>query len=119
MRGMNGDYAGDIVIPERVSYENKEYTVTTIGYQAFIGCGSLNSVIIPSSSAPSWRVASDNAVKIYGITVIPDSTGIFLPTVTPTFTGADTYYDLNGRKVKQPVKGLYIKNGKKYVVKDF
>ena len=27
MRGMNGDYAGDIVIPERVSYENKEYTV--------------------------------------------------------------------------------------------
>ena len=32
MRGMNGDYAGDIVIPERVSYENKEYTVTTIGY---------------------------------------------------------------------------------------
>ena len=64
-------------------------------------------------------MASDNAVKIYGITVIPDSTGIFLPTVTPTFTGADTYYDLNGRKVKQSVKGLYIKNGKKYVVKDF
>jgi hypothetical protein len=26
-------------------------------------------------------------------------------------------YDLNGRRVEQPSKGLYIKNGKKYVVK--
>lgn len=26
-------------------------------------------------------------------------------------------YDLNGRRVEQPLKGLYIKNGKKYVVK--
>ena len=26
-------------------------------------------------------------------------------------------FDLNGRKVAQPLKGLYIKNGKKYVVK--
>lgn len=27
------------------------------------------------------------------------------------------FYDLNGRRVEQPQKGLYIKNGKKYVVK--
>ena len=26
-------------------------------------------------------------------------------------------YDLNGRKLKRPSKGLYIKNGKKYLVK--
>ena len=27
------------------------------------------------------------------------------------------YYDLTGRKVHQPQKGLYIKNGKKTIVK--
>lgn len=27
------------------------------------------------------------------------------------------YYDLQGRRVKNPTKGLYIKNGKKVVVK--
>ena len=31
--------------------------------------------------------------------------------------GADTCYDLSGRRVAQPTKGLYIVNGKKYVVK--
>ena len=31
--------------------------------------------------------------------------------------GADTIYDLQGRKVAQPTKGLYIKNGKKVVMK--
>ena len=30
---------------------------------------------------------------------------------------ADTYYDLQGRRVAQPTKGLYIVNGKKVVIK--
>ena len=30
---------------------------------------------------------------------------------------ADVYYDLSGRRVAQPTKGLYIMNGKKYIVK--
>jgi hypothetical protein len=31
--------------------------------------------------------------------------------------GDDSYYDLNGRKVLNPKKGIYIHNGKKEVVK--
>jgi len=31
--------------------------------------------------------------------------------------GKAKIYDLNGRRVEHPLKGLYIKNGKKYVVK--
>lgn len=31
--------------------------------------------------------------------------------------GADVCYDLSGRRVAQPTKGLYIMNGKKYIVK--
>ena len=31
--------------------------------------------------------------------------------------GSDNYYDLQGRRVAQPTKGLYIVNGKKVVIK--
>jgi hypothetical protein len=30
---------------------------------------------------------------------------------------AENYYDLQGRKIEQPAKGVYINNGKKVVVK--
>jgi hypothetical protein len=29
----------------------------------------------------------------------------------------DTYYNLNGQQVANPTKGVYIKNGKKVIVK--
>ena len=32
------------------------------------------------------------------------------------FTNSDTWYDLQGRKVAQPTRGLYINNGKKYMI---
>ena len=31
--------------------------------------------------------------------------------------GSDNYYDLQGRRVAQPTKGLYIVNGKKVIIK--
>lgn len=31
--------------------------------------------------------------------------------------GLDIYYDLNGRPVENPTNGIYIKNGKKILVK--
>ena len=31
--------------------------------------------------------------------------------------GLDIYYDLNGRPVENPINGIYIKNGKKFLVK--
>ena len=45
-----------------------------------------------------------------------DATGI--SNLTPSLSkGEGEYYDLQGRKVAQPTKGLYIVNGKKVVVK--
>ncbi|MGM9832747.1 MAG: leucine-rich repeat domain-containing protein [Candidatus Limisoma sp.] len=41
-------YSGDVVIPSKVPYNGKTYTVTEIGEQAFER-NSLNSVIIPNS----------------------------------------------------------------------
>lgn len=47
-----------------------------------------------------------------------DSTTTGLKNLTPAIsTDEGAIYDLQGRKVAQPTKGLYIINGKKYVVK--
>jgi hypothetical protein len=37
--------------------------------------------------------------------------------VVKAATGKEVWYDMNGRRVAQPTKGLYIVNGKKVVVK--
>ena len=42
-------YSGDIVIPEKVTYEDVEYSVMSIGIGAFENCISLTSVVIPTS----------------------------------------------------------------------
>ena len=42
------NYSGNVNIPETVTYKNKTYSVTAIGY-AFSGCSGLTSVTIPSS----------------------------------------------------------------------
>ena len=73
--------------------------------------------IIGSSAAPSQRVASDNVVKIYGITVTPGATGI--NDVERGTLNVERYYTLDGRKVDgvPAKKGIYIQNGRKIVVK--
>jgi hypothetical protein len=38
--------------------------------------------------------------------------------LTPTLSeGEEVWYDLSGRRVESPTKGIYIKNGKKFVVR--
>lgn len=43
----SGEYSGDVVIPETVTYSGITYTVTEIGCRAFSGCSSLTSLFIP------------------------------------------------------------------------
>ncbi|MBQ9074024.1 MAG: leucine-rich repeat protein [Muribaculaceae bacterium] len=47
--GFSDEYTGDIVIPERVTYNDIIYSVTSIESSAFCFCRSLTSVEIPSS----------------------------------------------------------------------
>ena len=42
-------YTGSVVIPEKVTYESVEYSVTSIGSGAFGGCSGLTSITIPNS----------------------------------------------------------------------
>ena len=42
-------YSGEIVIPETITYNETEYSVSSIGKRAFYGCNGLTSIIIPNS----------------------------------------------------------------------
>ena len=63
----NHYYTGDIVIPETVTYNEVNYTVTTIKEKAFANC-SLNSIVIPSSitkiCSEAFSYGSVSSVKI-------------------------------------------------------
>ena len=43
------EYTGSVTIPEKVTYNGKTYSVTSIGGLAFYECSSLTSVTIPNS----------------------------------------------------------------------
>ena len=45
----SGKYSGSIVIPSVVTYNGEEYSVTSIGIDAFAWCSGLTSVTIPNS----------------------------------------------------------------------
>ncbi len=70
------DYTGKIVIPDKVTYNDKEYTVTEIGRLAFAYCVSLEEVALPNTievigrSAFSGCGIFDYINLPYGIKVI-------------------------------------------------
>ena len=46
----DGDYSGDIIIPEKVKgNDGVEYVVTSLATSCFDGCSGLTSITIPSS----------------------------------------------------------------------
>ena len=47
--GNDNTYSGDVTIPAKVTYDEKEYTVTSIGGSAFQGCVKLKSVSLPET----------------------------------------------------------------------
>ena len=65
-------YTGNVVIPEKVTYESVEYSVTSIGGVAFYGCSGLTSVTIPNSVTSIGSGAFDGCSALTSIT-IPNS----------------------------------------------
>ena len=66
------EYSGDIIIPSTVTYSGKEYSVTSIGDEAFGWCSSLTSVTIPNSVTSIGERAFSGCDDLTSVT-IPNS----------------------------------------------
>ena len=73
-------YENDVVIPDKVNYHGDDYTVTTIGYQAFADCKDLTSVTIPTSV---YSIEDEAFRRCYSLTsiAVPSSVTSFGTTV--------------------------------------
>lgn len=65
-------YSGDIVIPDSISYEGKNYAVTAIMSQAFKNCDQLTSVSLPNTLTLIDMYAFSGCSKLASIK-FPDS----------------------------------------------
>lgn len=66
------DYSGEVIIPEKVTYEGVEYLVKFIGKNAFLFCKDLTSVIIPSTVTTIGESSFQECEALSSIT-IPNS----------------------------------------------
>ncbi len=65
-------YTGKVVIPATITYNDKPYSVISIGVEAFKNCSTLTSVTIPNSVTTIGNYAFSGCSKLTSIT-IPNS----------------------------------------------
>ena len=80
--------------------------------------------VVNSGNSPAFRAyfkadTFDRTVTSLGINsgFGGGTTGLDMTTVNRPQTTDGSYYDLSGRRVEKPTKGLYIVNGKKVIIK--
>ena len=119
---LNAQNLTTIVIPENVD---------SIADRVFWNCPNLTTIYVNNSTPVNFYYTT---FYTYSATLyVPNGTkdayeasgwGLFENIVETDYTGikelemdaaADVFYDLNGRVVEKPAKGVYIRNGKKFV----
>lgn len=79
-------YSGHVTIPDKVTYNGLNYTVTVIGPYAFENCKNMTSVALPNTITTISNSAFNNCDKLVNIT-IPTSV---------TFIDGSAFYDCDG-----------------------
>lgn len=77
--GIEEHYAGDIVIPERITVDGEDYVVNDIGYNAFYNSQELTSISIPATVQNIGEASFDGCTGLTSL-VIPngvDSIGLY------------------------------------------
>ena len=69
-------YTGSVSIPSSVTYDGVEYSVTSIGEQAFRGCSGLTSITIPNSVTSIGRIAFYDCSGLTSVTIPGSVTSI-------------------------------------------
>ncbi len=95
-------YSGDITIPSFITYNDVEYSVTSIGNAAFSECTGLTSITIPNSVTSISKYAFDgcsgltsvnipNSVTSIGIWAFRDCSGLTSVTIPNSVTSIADY----------------------------
>lgn len=79
-------YSGDVVIPEKVTYNGRTLTVTAIGSNAFQSCDSLTSITIPNTVTSIGYWAFVGCTSLTEV-VIPNSVTTISPRAFVGCTG--------------------------------
>ena len=75
---------------------------------------------VTGSTLPAFSAYFDGSfaeAREFSIFTDDETTGISSMQAEPAQMFDNQYYNLNGQRISQPAKGLYIKNGKKYIIK--
>ena len=108
-------YAGDVVIPETVSYRNREFNVISIGAMAFSRCSGLTSIKMPQTVSTIGKLAFDGCSGLKSIT-IPQTVSTIgklafdgcsgLKSIT--IADSDNLLNTNGTFASLPIETLYL-----------
>lgn len=114
--------AQDISEASGFDYPYLVFTDTEGNEQAFAAEGLSMTIekggLVVVNSEKTTEVSLENLSKMYFSETEPTATGIETKSFSqPLQEARKPYYDLTGRRVVHPAKGLYIVNGKKIIVK--
>ncbi|OYP45788.1 hypothetical protein CIK96_07595 [Prevotella sp. P4-98] len=74
-KDFNGNYQGEIIIPESIRYNGKTYTVTAIGDNAFYNCYYMTSITIPKTIVSVGKYAFVDCIRIASVTLYCKTVG--------------------------------------------